>query len=207
MPHPPQRRTADGLHRLVAFADAVVAIAMTLLILPLADLASDLKAQRTLFQVMNDHGDALLGFFISFAVIWVLWRNHHEIMENFVGYNATMFNLHFLWLLSIVLLPLATALISNDRVNWGVAFYILVLGLAICSLIGISRQGVRHPDLVVGGDAVRRSLAGWSGVGTVAALAVALIVTLVWPGLGSWPLILLAIPGPATAIWTRVRGG
>ncbi|GAB09568.1 hypothetical protein GOARA_043_00430 [Gordonia araii NBRC 100433] len=207
MPETEQRRTPEGLKRLVAFADAVVAIAMTLLVLPLADLASTLRQERSLIDAMNAHSDALLGFFISFAVIWVLWRNHHEILENFRGYNATLFNLHFVWLLSIVLLPLATALISNERVHWADAFYIVVLGLAICSLIGISRQGLRHPELIVDSDAVRRSLAGWSGIGTLIALAVALIVTLIRPSLGSLPLLLLLIPGPVTAIITRAKGG
>jgi len=206
MSNPPQRRTPEGLKRLIAFSDGVVAIALTLLVLPLADLASELRAQPTFIDAMNQHSDALLGFFISFAVIWVLWRNHHEIMENFQGYNATMFNVHFLWLLSIVVLPLATALISNDRVPWADAFYIVVLGFAIGSLIVISRQGLRHPDLVVDDDAVRRSLAGWSGVGTIIALIVALVVTIVWPSLGSLPLLLLVVPGPLSAILTRAGG-
>ena len=202
-----QRRTPEGLKRLIAFSDGVVAIALTLLVLPLAELAGELREQRTLLQAFDAHSDSLLGFFISFAVIWVLWRNHHEIMENFAGYNATMFNIHFVWLLSIVVLPLATALISNERVPWADAFYIVVLGMAIASLIGIARQGVRHRELVVDDDAVRRSLAGWSGVGTIAALVAALIVTLIWPNLGSLPLLLLLIPGPINAVVTRIRGG
>ncbi|MFT3899708.1 MAG: TMEM175 family protein [Gordonia sp. (in: high G+C Gram-positive bacteria)] len=207
MPHPAPLRTEDGLKRLVAFTDAVVAIAMTLLVLPLADLAAELRGQKSLGEVISTNSAALVGFFISFAVIWILWRNHHQIMENFRGYNATMLNLHFVFLLAIVLLPLATALISNEHVHWADAAYIVVLGIAIGSLIGISRQGVRDPDLVVDDEQVRHSLAGWAGIGTIAALAAALLVTLLFPSLGSWPLLFLALPGPLEAILTRVRGG
>ena len=83
MVKPDKRHTADGLKRLIAFADAVVAIALTLLVLPLVDLASEVETRRTLPEIMSDHGDVLIGFLISFIVTWVLWRNHHAIMENY----------------------------------------------------------------------------------------------------------------------------
>ncbi|MFT4199305.1 TMEM175 family protein [Gordonia sp. (in: high G+C Gram-positive bacteria)] len=199
------RRTEDGLRRLVAFSDAVVAFAMTLLVLPLSDAASTLKADKTFLQTMDDHSAELLGFIISFAVIWLLWRNHHSIMENFRSYNPLMFNLHFVWLLSIVLVPLATALISNERLQWADTAYILVLALAIGSLVAIARAGLRHPELVVDDDVVRHNLAGWAGFGTLIALGVALVLTLLWPSLGSLPLLVLLIPGPIAGLVSRVR--
>ncbi|GAA3040623.1 TMEM175 family protein [Gordonia defluvii] len=207
MPNDPQRRTTEGLRRLIMFSDAVVAIAMTLLVLPVADVAGKLQVQRTFLQAVGEHRNELMGFIVSFTVIWVLWRNHHQIMENYRNYNSTMFNVHFAWLLSIVVLPLATALISNDQVPWADAFYLVVLAVAIGSLITIARQGARHRDLLVDDDDVRAGLAGWSGVGTLLALVVALVITLVWPSVGSLPLLLLLIPGPVNALVTRVRGG
>lgn len=207
MPNDPQRRTTEGLRRLIMFSDAVVAIAMTLLVLPVADVAGKLQVQRTFLQAVGEHRDELMGFIVTFTVIWVLWRNHHQIMENYRNYNSTMFNVHFAWLLSIVVLPLATALISNDQVPWADAFYLVVLAVAIGSLITIARQGARHRDLLVDDDDVHAGLAGWSGIGTLLALVVALVITLVWPSVGSLPLLLLLIPGPVNALVTRVRGG
>lgn len=206
MPKENKRHTAEGLKRLIAFADAVVAIALTLLVLPLVDLASDLETRRTLAEIMADHGDVIVGFLISFVVTWALWRNHHAIMENFRNYNTTMFNLHFVWLLTIVLLPLATALISNERVHWADCFYILLLAVSILALIGITRQGVRCPDLVVDDERARRSVQDWTGVGSIIALVVALVLTIVWPRLGSAPLALLLIPGPLQALRQRIKG-
>ncbi len=200
------RRTPEGLKRLIAFADAVVAIAMTLLVLPLADLAANLQEQRTLTQALAAHGNVLLGFFISFSVTWVLWRNHHRIMEQYRIYDDGLFYLHYVWLFTIVLLPLATALISNEHVHWADGFYIVVLAVSVGALIGISRSGIRNPGLLADGARVRTGLAGWSGVGTVAALVVALAITLLWPAVGSWPLLLLAIPGPLEAVLVRLRG-
>ena len=48
--------------------------------------------------------------------------------------------MHFVWLLTIVLLPLATALISNEHVHWADCFYILLLAVSILALIGITRE-------------------------------------------------------------------
>ena len=61
--------------------------------LPLVDLASEVETRRTLPEIMSDHGDVLIGFLISFIVTWVLWRNHHAIMENYCEYNSPMMNL------------------------------------------------------------------------------------------------------------------
>ena len=206
MANPDKRHTAEGLKRLIAFADAVVAIALTLLVLPLVDLASEVETRRTLPEIMSDHGDVLIGFLISFIVTWVLWRNHHAIMENYCEYNSPMMNMHFVWLLTIVLLPLATALISNEHVHWADCFYILLLAVSILALIGITREGVRCPELVVDDARARRSVADWTGVGSIIALLIALVMTLVWPGLGSAPLALLLIPGPLQALNQRIRG-
>ena len=49
-------------------------------------------------------------------------------------------------------------------------------------------------------------MADWTGVGSIIALLIALVATLVWPGLGSAPLALLLIPGPLQALNQRIRG-
>ena len=113
MAEPENRQSAEGLSRLIAFADAVVAIALTLLVLPLVDIANDLREDSSVADVVSDNSIELVSFIISFGVIWILWRQHQQTMEYFRAYDRTLINLHFIWLLTIVALPFATALIDE----------------------------------------------------------------------------------------------
>lgn len=69
-------RTPHGFSRMVNFCDAVVAIAITLLILPLVDAAGSIGSLsvRGLF-VQNAF--RLFVFVLSFAVIGNFWLIHH----------------------------------------------------------------------------------------------------------------------------------
>ncbi|MBX4378761.1 DUF1211 domain-containing protein, partial [Mycobacterium tuberculosis] len=58
---PNGRRTAEGFRRLIAFADAVVAIALTLLVLPLAEIGKELGGDTTVPAVFSDHSGEIIG--------------------------------------------------------------------------------------------------------------------------------------------------
>ena len=69
-----------ALERLTAFSDAVVAIAITLIVLPLVDRAMD--AQRAAdFFVENAIG--LISALLSFVIVGLFWRAHHHLMAEF----------------------------------------------------------------------------------------------------------------------------
>jgi hypothetical protein len=68
-----------GLDRVIAFSDGVVAIAITLLILPLTEIEPGEGA--TLGNVAADNAGALLGFALSFAVIANYWTIHKDIFR------------------------------------------------------------------------------------------------------------------------------
>jgi uncharacterized membrane protein len=80
-------RTDRGFERLITFADAVVAIALTLLVLPLSELATELDRDTTIGQMFSEHRDDFGSFVLSFVVIWVLWTAHHRTMEYFDAYD------------------------------------------------------------------------------------------------------------------------
>jgi uncharacterized membrane protein len=63
-----------GVDRIIAFSDGVVAIAITLLILPLTEI--DRAEDATLGNVIVDNQTALFAFGLSFAVIANYWRGN-----------------------------------------------------------------------------------------------------------------------------------
>lgn len=198
-------RTREGFTRLITFADAVVAIALTLLVLPLTDLANEEIHEDNFGRFIADHYMVVVSFLISFTVIWALWRNHHRTIEHFVAYDDTLFKLHFVWLLTIVILPFATAVLDNSDMRWANVFYIAVLGVSIASLIAIARWGVAHPELLEADATTKVWAAGNRGTGALITVAAALIVAIVVPGVNAWPLLLLLLAAPIDALLRRVR--
>jgi uncharacterized membrane protein len=69
-----RRRDFD---RLLTFVDAIVAIAITLLVLPLAELTTDIGGQPVA-HLLRTHQGQLWSFLLSFAVIARLWFVQHH---------------------------------------------------------------------------------------------------------------------------------
>ncbi|WP_448221186.1 TMEM175 family protein [Gordonia iterans] len=205
-PEPSTRglQTTEGLRRLVAFTDAVVAIALTLLVLSLTDLASDSPEERTLGSFFDDHQDILIAFAVSFAVIWVLWRHHHQLIEYFRCYDSPLVFMHFLWLFTIVLMPFSTALIgtSMTRAN---TLYIGVLWVSVFLLGAMRYWGIHHPDLLEPGAPRRDLQVVGIDYSSIILLSVALLISAVWPETGQWPLLLLLLERPFGQIRARLR--
>lgn len=85
----------------------VVAIAITVLILPLVDVVSDIRNMKTAeFLAQNQY--RLFIFVLSFAVIANFWVMHHQIYERVSSYTIPLVWANMLWLLSIVSLPFST---------------------------------------------------------------------------------------------------
>lgn len=201
-----ERRTPEGFRRLIAFADAVVAIALTLLVLPLADITQDLKGDTSVGQVLGDSHEQVVNFLISFVVIWVLWRNHHRVIEHFRAYDPVLMKLHFVWLLTIVVLPFATALVDNKDIRYANLLYIGVLAVSILSILAMRLWARRHRDLLEDDDAdVDEWVTGVGGYGTALLIVVAFVVALVFPATGNMPLFLLFFTGPLEKALDRWR--
>ncbi|MEO9326764.1 TMEM175 family protein [Gordonia aurantiaca] len=209
MAEPENLRSSEGLTRLVAFTDAVVAIALTLLVLPLVDITNDLHDdhETSVAELVGDHSLEITSFVVSFVVIWILWRQHHRTMEYFASYDSVLMNLNFVWLFTIVVLPFTTAMVDDSRVEWANSLYIGTLAVSVACLVGISQWGQRHPDLLVEHEAAESWKRTSGGRGTLLLLTVALIVALVAPVTGIWPLALLFLTDPVEKLIDRVRFG
>ena len=72
-----------GLDRFLTFVDAVVAIAITLLVLPLAELAGEV-GDGSVTDLLDEHRGELFAFFLSFFVIARLWFAQHHVVDGLV---------------------------------------------------------------------------------------------------------------------------
>lgn len=98
--------------RLVLFTDAVAAIAITLLVLPLVEIVSEPGAERPA-EMVSRHWPQILSFLLSFAVIAQLWFTHHRIFEKVREHTQGLMVLNMAWVLTIVVLPFPTELVGS----------------------------------------------------------------------------------------------
>ena len=99
------------VERLLTFVDAVVAIAITLLVLPLAEVGREVQ-DGEVAGLLREHVDDIVGFVLSFGVIARLWLAQHRIVSCLVRQNAVVVHLLLVWTFTIVVLPFPTALIA-----------------------------------------------------------------------------------------------
>jgi uncharacterized membrane protein len=180
--------------RLVFFTDAVTAIALTLLVLPLSELVPELVAEKgQAFEAFTHNQWKIYTFLLSFAVIARLWYAHHQIFEHVEAYSGSLVYLNFGWIFSIVLLPFPTEIVGGFATSrFAVLFYIgTILANSLCYLAMVL---VIHRSPEVRGDAepIRDEtvLGAWL---TSTAFLVAFIVGAIWPKYGYWALLLVAV--------------
>ena len=110
-PHAPDIPEADlklGLERIVFFSDAVMAIALTLLVidLKLPDIPAQLAAAE-LPRQLSQLSPRIISFVISFAVIGIYWASHHRYFTYIKRYDGRLILLNLVFLFFIVLMPFA----------------------------------------------------------------------------------------------------
>ena len=178
-----------SVDRVIAFSDGVVAIAITLLILPLTDIEPAEGA--TLVNVVADNAGALFGFALSFAVIANYWSNHKEIFRPVRRHNPRLVLLNMLWLAAIAFLHFPTSLIENGLDGgFGTLYISNLLALSVLNLL-LANHIARHPELTDGQASAERRQHVVASAFTVAALIVALVISLFSPPAGVWALLLL----------------
>lgn len=103
---------AAAAERLTFFADAVIAIALTLLALDLTPPTGHTSAE--LWRSVVAHGDEYKAFLISFLVIAAHWTSHHRVFRYVTHLDTRLTTLTLGWLLALVITPFATRVITGD---------------------------------------------------------------------------------------------
>ena len=91
---------AAGISRLISFIDAVVAIAITLLILPLVNDATGI-GDRSPEDLLAENAFDLFAFVLSFVVIFRFWLAHHRMYLGVAGYTPGLVRANLVWLLCL----------------------------------------------------------------------------------------------------------
>jgi uncharacterized membrane protein len=188
-----RERDRLGPERLLAFSDGVIAIALTLLVLPLAELVPEVaEPNRSGLGVITDNLAPIGSFVLSFAVIARFWAAHHRVFDDAPRVPPRVVWINTLWLFTIVVLPFPTEMLGTFTDDpFTLRFYVATLfassALLTVMTVLVARSRPRE-------ERARRARKG-SG-GTVVLLLVIFVITLVAPGLGYWPLLLLFATSP-----------
>lgn len=194
--------------RAKAFIDAVVAIAMTLLILPLMDSVADVAARNEgTAHWVGQHQWQVISFVLSFAVIARFWIHHHRMFASVHRVSSGFLWVSMGWLVTIVWLPVATALTGQMRDDDTVAKSIYIgTMIATCVLTLLQRLYLlAHRELHTMSEAsLRRGLA--ENVAMITLFAAALAVAVAVPAIGYFALLVMFAAGPTQRLAVRVMG-
>jgi uncharacterized membrane protein len=200
-------RTDRGLDRFITFLDAVVAIAITLLVLPLAEVIGGDHVPAHVADVFTQNAAPFGAFLLSFAVIARLWTGHHRMVERVGGYDTTFVLVNLGWVLTIVFLPFATQLAAaysvHDRLAVGVYIGTITLSsilLAVAAVLVWRRPTLRREGITER-DAFPRAAFLTTGL-----LVLAFVLGTAIPAVNYYALLLLLLTGPADRLLPRRSG-
>ncbi len=139
-------------HRLEAFADAVLAIAATLLIFNVTANAPGAAVGHAI----SHSWPSYLGYMISFLTIGMLWMNHHAMMKHSTQATPTFTLLNVVLLMCIAFYPYPTRLIADHwdggglrpaALMWGTTSIAIGVMFNVCWWYMIFRRKEMAPSL------------------------------------------------------------
>jgi len=173
-----------GLERILFFSDAVMAIAITLLVIDLRvpEMARGLAATK-LIPALLELWPNYLGYILSFFIIGNYWFSHHRLFRPLRHYDDRLCGLNLLFLFFIALIPFSTRIIGlYPGARAAVIVYALnILPLGVISYF-LTRHAYADNRLVEASldRAETRKLLDFNRRGTVI-FCVCLVVSVVFP--------------------------
>jgi uncharacterized membrane protein len=201
------RRQTYPAERLVAFSDAVVAVAITLLVLDLK-LPDGLGAPE-LRQALAGLERPLWCYVLSFAVIGILWMAHHQHFSYVARVDQTVLWLNLVLLMTIALIPFVTSVMSDSSDPVATMLYAGVL-MAACLFVALIWWHVnRHPELLSREVPENDRRAGLLTPLPVAGVFALSIGVAYWAGstAAQWTWLLAAAAGPVADRLSRASKG
>jgi uncharacterized membrane protein len=151
--------------RISFFTDAIFAIAMTLLVIEIP------RPEAAAFSVENGPGhtkaeafdhlahflgsqwDAFYAYFLTFLILWIVWRQHHRMFDQFSRVTPRMVGWHFPLLLFAAFLPYASSTYGHYADNpMAALLYGVVVAAVLFCRSAIQAEGLRDGVLIEGAD-------------------------------------------------------
>lgn len=140
--------------RVEALSDGVFAIIVTLLVLELGTPHLE-AAQSTpaLAGALLALAPKFVSWVISFAIVCVVWLNHHRLLDQFARITVGLFWMNALLLLSVSFIPFPTALLGDYPSNalavsfFGVALALMGLAFAALRVYALKRADLFRDDV------------------------------------------------------------
>lgn len=197
-------RSLFSAERAKAFVDAVVAIAMTLLILPLMESVGEAQGMPGGAAAwLGEHAGQLISFVLSFWIIAMFWIAHHELFADVERVTERLLWLTVCWMLTIVWMPVATAMTGQLEPEPLVkVLYIGTMALTKVFTL-LTRLYLRaHPELhALSAERLRRGMIVDVTMGSLFLIALGIAVLV--PAIGYFSLFLLMLIGPITRMLMR----
>lgn len=119
--------------RLESLSDGVFAIAITLLVLTIAQPSN----YHNLGHQLANRWPSFAAYVVSFAVIGIMWLNHHSVFGHFEHVDRPLVYLNLLLLLTVVFIPYPTgvfgeALRHGNAARIAAVFYSVVVAINAC---------------------------------------------------------------------------
>jgi uncharacterized membrane protein len=163
--------------RVVAFSDAVIAIAVTLLVLEIRPP----EDTRHLFHGLAALWPSYLAYVVTFMLIGQVWANHHVMFDQIRSADRVILFLNTVLLMDIAFLPFAASVLAaafrdGHGERSAVVFHGIAFELAAILFNAIWEYARRRPGLLVttidsaGARAIARRFRlalGWIAAGTL----------------------------------------
>jgi len=95
--------------RVEAFSDGVFAFAITLLVVTIAQPEN----YRRLAHDLAQRWPSMAAYIVSFAVIGIMWLNHHSVFSHFSHVDRALVYLNLLLLMTVAFLPFPTGVLGQ----------------------------------------------------------------------------------------------
>ncbi|MCC3776177.1 TMEM175 family protein [Streptomyces sp. UNOB3_S3] len=174
------------MDRMLAFADAVTAIAITLLALEIhvPDDLPDAEVGQAFGHVLPK----VIAYLVSFVLVGAIWLGHHKLFRLMATLDRAMVRLEFALLAVIAFLPFTARLLSeHGGAPVAMAIYTGAIGLE-AALLTVMALRLRAPGPLRRPEVTRRQVA--REVFDNASIAVIALIA-----------FLVALAAPLVAIW------
>jgi len=189
--------------RFIGFIDAAAAIALTLLVLPVMDAATDSRGEnlKTL-EWFQENRELILSFFLSYMVVTKCWSSQDRLMRRIVYFTRILSALNFLWLLAIVFIPVATALMtsSKDTLLQHAVYIGTPLFATLCTC-GMTMEVHLNPGIWQDADSGPKFVLMLDSIIYIVLFILALVISFTSAGYLSLLLLILKTPISRLMLW------